>query len=65
MRFLLLLSISCALVWSTQAQPPATYYTTAFVKQGAPLRAALYNIIKGHSAQTYTPVYGMPFILLM
>jgi len=55
MRFLLLLSISCALVWSTQAQPPATYYTTAFGKQGAPLRAALYNIIKGHSAQTYTP----------
>ena len=55
MRFLLLLSISCGLVWSTQAQPPATYYTTAFNKQGEPLRAALYNIIKGHSAQTYTP----------
>lgn len=55
MRFLGSLFICCLLVCSASAQPPANYYTSAFNKQGEPLRAALYQIIKGHSAQTYTP----------
>lgn len=34
---------------------PAGYYNTAYGKSGEALRQALYNIIQGHIALTYTP----------
>jgi len=35
------------------AQPPSGYYNTSEGKTGAELKTALYNIIKGHSGQSY------------
>lgn len=48
--FLVLLSTNLLL-----AQIPTGYYTTADGLTGAPLKTALYNIIKGHTAVSYTP----------
>lgn len=45
----------CCLPLLAQAQPPAGYYNGAFGQNGENLRVALYNIIKGHTALTYTP----------
>ncbi|MDX2196761.1 MAG: endonuclease [Cytophagales bacterium] len=43
----------CAAVSITYAQPPANYYNSASGLSGAPLKTALYNIIKNHSSQSY------------
>lgn len=48
--FLVLLSTNWLL-----AQIPSGYYTTADGLTGAPLKTALYNIIKGHTQVSYTP----------
>ena len=47
---LVLLLISCAF-----ATVPQGYYDTAEGLAGDDLRAALYNIIKGHTVLSYTP----------
>lgn len=49
--YLLLLLLPCL----ASAQIPAGYYNGALGINGAPLREALYNIIKGHTELTYTP----------
>ncbi len=40
------------------AQPPSGYYNTALGKQGAELKTALYNIIKGHTVVSYSALYS-------
>jgi endonuclease I len=49
--FVLLASVVLGAAW---ADEPAGYYSTASGLTGAPLRAALHNIIKGHTVINYT-----------
>ncbi len=50
---IVLLAPSC-----TQAQPPAGYYDSAEGLAGEPLKAALHNIIKDHTALTYGALWN-------
>lgn len=51
-RILLVLSV-LTLFFNLQAQPPAGYYDAANGLTGAPLKTALYNIIKNHTVRSY------------
>ncbi len=53
--FLAFILVTLLLV--TKAQPPAGYYDNASGKIGAPLKTALYNIIKDHTAISYTALW--------
>jgi endonuclease I len=55
-RTLLFLFLFTVIVF-TQAQPPSGYYNTATGKSGAQLKTALYNIIKDHTALSYTALW--------
>ncbi len=43
--------------YSATAQIPTGYYSTATGLNGAPLKTALYNIIKGHTVRTYDQLW--------
>lgn len=47
------LIVGLILFLNTTAQIPAGYYNSATGLTGAPLKTALYNIIKGHTVQSY------------
>lgn len=53
--FLSILLITIVLIAKTQ--PPAGYYDNAAGKLGAPLKTALYNIIKDHTSISYTALW--------
>lgn len=55
MRKLLLLFSASLFISLTFAQIPSGYYDDAQGQSGAQLKTALYQIIKGHSVQSYTP----------
>ncbi|MCD6178300.1 MAG: endonuclease [Bacteroidales bacterium] len=55
MKKLLLLFINLLFVSLIYAQIPTGYYDNAQGQSGAQLKTTLYNIIKNHSAQSYTP----------
>jgi endonuclease I len=54
-RIYLLIAAACLLSIGVLAQIPSGYYNTASGKTGNELKAALYEIIKGHTELTYTP----------
>lgn len=54
-KFLLFVSISCSHL--AQGQAPSGYYDPANDLNGQPLRIALFNIIKGHSVQSYNSLW--------
>ncbi|MBI5538486.1 MAG: endonuclease [Bacteroidia bacterium] len=47
------LIVGLILFFNTTAQIPTGYYNSAAGLTGAPLKTALYNIIKGHTVQSY------------
>jgi endonuclease I len=51
--FMLTLIFFTLLINGIKAQPPAGYYNTAAGLKGQALQLALYNIIKGHSSESY------------
>ena len=48
-----LIIIFALFIFNIKAQPPVGYYNSAIGLTGAPLKTALYNIIKGHTVQSY------------
>ncbi|MDO9255389.1 MAG: endonuclease [Bacteroidales bacterium] len=57
MKKTLLTILLVALLVITKAQIPAGYYTNAIGKTGAPLKTALYDIIKNHTSISYTALW--------
>jgi endonuclease I len=55
-QFFIILILTATFVLS-KAQIPSGYYNTAAGKTGAPLKTALYNIIKDHTALSYSALW--------
>ena len=51
-RIILILSVFILFI-SAKTQPPTHYYDAATGLTGAPLKTALYNIIKNHTVRSY------------
>ena len=57
-RFFSLITIVCIIQYIASAQIPAGYYDAANGLTAAPLKTALYNIIKGHTDKGYDGLYA-------
>lgn len=54
----LLLGLFLGMIFTLQSQIPLGYYDNAAGLSGAPLKTALYNIIKGHTDKGYDGLYA-------